>query len=99
MSTTTTDNKNQSSASDRDRLPIRGMFGLRVPMRDGITLAADVILPEAEGKYPVLFLRTPYLKTMNFDFFVNSPINSTKESFVSYLASHGYAVVMQHIVN
>ena len=31
-----------------------------VPMRDGVTLYADVYRPAGEGKYPVLVSRTPY---------------------------------------
>lgn len=33
-----------------------------VPMktRDGVTLVADIVRPEAEGKYPVILARTPY---------------------------------------
>lgn len=31
-----------------------------VPMRDGVRLMADVYLPDAPGKYPVLLVRTPY---------------------------------------
>ena len=37
-------------------------FNLRVPMRDGITLAADVTLPD-ELPAPAVVLRTPYGKT------------------------------------
>ena len=33
---------------------------LRVPMRDGKTLAADVHRPDAEGKFPTVLIRTPY---------------------------------------
>ncbi len=33
-----------------------------VPMRDGITLKADIYRPQAEGKFPVLLQRTPYNK-------------------------------------
>src|SRR5439155_26280021 len=33
-----------------------------VKMRDGITLRADILLPSAEGKFPVLVYRTPYGK-------------------------------------
>ena len=37
-------------------------------MRDGVTLRADIYRPKADGKFPVLLLRTPYDKqgTMNF---------------------------------
>ena len=33
-----------------------------VPMRDGITLATNVYLPEGEGPWPVVLTRTPYGK-------------------------------------
>jgi putative CocE/NonD family hydrolase len=39
--------------------------GVKVPMRDGIELSADVYRPEADGKYPVIVVRTPYKKEMN----------------------------------
>ena len=38
-------------------------FDARVPMRDGVTLAADVYRPLAPGRYPVVLTRTPYNKT------------------------------------
>ncbi len=31
-----------------------------VPMRDGVKLATDIILPKGEGKWPVILMRTPY---------------------------------------
>lgn len=33
-----------------------------IPMRDGIKLATDIYRPKAEGKYPVILIRTPYEK-------------------------------------
>jgi uncharacterized protein len=33
-----------------------------IPMRDGKSLAADVYLPEKEGKYPCVLIQTPYNK-------------------------------------
>jgi len=33
-----------------------------IPMRDGIVLRADILLPSAEGKFPALIYRTPYGK-------------------------------------
>jgi len=35
-------------------------FDVRVPMRDGATLSADLYRPDAPGKYPVIVVRTPY---------------------------------------
>ena len=42
--------------------------GVAAKMRDGATLRADIYRPKAEGKFPVLLVRTPYDKTgeMNF---------------------------------
>src|SRR5690349_10358647 len=38
-------------------------FDVRVPMRDGVELSADVYRPKDDGRYPVIVQRTPYLKT------------------------------------
>lgn len=38
-------------------------FDVRVPMRDGVELSADVYRPKDDGRYPVILQRTPYLKT------------------------------------
>lgn len=35
-----------------------------VSMRDGVKLATDIYKPSAEGKFPVILLRTPYAKDM-----------------------------------
>ena len=31
-----------------------------VPMRDGVRLATDLYLPDADGPFPVVLVRTPY---------------------------------------
>src|SRR6516225_6207157 len=33
-----------------------------IPMRDGVVLRADILLPKAEGRSPALIYRTPYGK-------------------------------------
>jgi len=46
-----------------DPRKVRILFNQRVPMRDGVTLSADVYLPAGEvQKRPVILSRTPYLK-------------------------------------
>src|SRR4030095_1727978 len=56
--------------------------GVRVKMRDGVSLVADVYRPNVDGRFPVLIERTPY--------------NRSAESSMAYeLASHGYVVVLQ----
>jgi putative CocE/NonD family hydrolase len=60
-------------------------FGLRVPMRNGVHLAANVFRPAAPGRYPAILVRTPYGK--------GSDITPHYRAFVD----HGYAVVVQDV--
>src|SRR5580700_6157121 len=53
-------------------------------MRDGVTLRADIYRPKAEGKFPVLLVRTPYDKT-------------NESSFGMKGAARGYVVVEQDV--
>jgi len=39
-----------------------GVQTIMVPMRDGVRLATDVVLPEGEGQFPAILIRTPYGK-------------------------------------
>jgi len=56
--------------------------GVRVKMRDGVSLVADIYRPNGEGKFPVLLERTPY--------------DRKGESDMAYqMAAHGYVVVLQ----
>src|SRR5262249_28045612 len=56
-----------------------------VPMRDGVTLYADVYRPAGEGKYPVLVSRTPY-STERFPNAYAAPV---------FFARRGYVFVFQ----
>jgi putative CocE/NonD family hydrolase len=38
-------------------------FDVRVKMRDGVELSADLYRPHSEGRFPVILNRTPYTKT------------------------------------
>jgi predicted acyl esterase len=55
---------------------VRIQFHHRVPMRDGITLSADIFFPaEADGqaRFPVVLLRAPYLKASEDQ--IGTPLN------------------------
>src|SRR6185436_11768401 len=54
---------------------------VRVKMRDGVSLVADIYRPKAEGRLPVLLTRTPY--------------NRKDPATGMYLASRGYVVILQ----
>ncbi len=59
--------------------------GVSIPMRDGIRLAADVLLPSTSGRWPALLVRTPYSR--------HSPNARSYRTFVP----RGYAVVIEDL--
>lgn len=68
---------------------VRILFDRRVPMRDGVTLSADVYLPanaEEGERHAVILTRTPYLKANT------SILDSAK-----YFCEHGYALVAMDV--
>ncbi len=58
-----------------------------VTMRDGVVLRADVLLPQQEGRFPVLIYRTPYGK---------EPALKEYTTF-QHAVERGYAVVVQDV--
>jgi len=40
--------------------PIAMSYDVRVPMRDGVELSADIYRPRGDGKVPAILIRTPY---------------------------------------
>ena len=71
----------QSSAPAGGTFAVRVEAGVRVRMRDGVSLACDIYRPVADGKFPVLLTRTPY--------------NRKDPGSGMFLASHGYVVILQ----
>jgi len=64
------------------RFEVSFQNNVRVKMRDGVTLAADIYRPKAEGKFPVLLQRTPYSRKGD-------------AAMAFELAANGYVVVLQ----
>src|SRR5439155_17610564 len=58
--------------------------GVAAKMRDGVTLRADICRPKADGKFPVLLVRTPYDKTGEMNFGLRA-------------AARGYVVISQDV--
>ncbi|MCI0622624.1 MAG: CocE/NonD family hydrolase [Acidobacteria bacterium] len=63
--------------------PVKIRIDLKVPMRDGVRLSADVYRPDSPGKFPALLLMTPY----------NNQREDTIQEAV-YFAKRGYAVAL-----
>lgn len=59
--------------------------GLLCPMRDGVSLAVDLIIPDRDGPFPVILERTPYDK------------NGSHHAGTEDYARRGYAVVLQDV--
>jgi len=57
---------------------------LATPMRDGVRLYGDLYRPRAEGKYPVIIVRTPY----------GVQRDGVHEPMIKF-AQHGYAIFIQ----
>ena len=46
-----------------EEVEVKVVNDLRVPMRDGVELALDLVRPDVDGPLPVILTRTPYDKT------------------------------------
>lgn len=65
---------------------------VRVPMRDGVSLAADVYRPRADGRHPTLLVASAYPKRL--DHLPSNPAYRFREtSDYEWWVGHGYAIV------
>ena len=60
-------------------------LGLVIPMRDGVRLAADVMLPSTSGRWPTILVRTPYSRKA-----------ASMRSY-RYFLQRGYALVFEDV--
>jgi hypothetical protein len=70
-----------ASAADAQ---IVNRFGVRMPMRDGAQLSANIWMPAPIGRHPTILIRTPYGKNAAY----------ARYSLLNYITA-GYAVVVQ----
>jgi len=66
---------------------MRKLENQMIPMRDGVHLATDLYLPDREGSYPLILLRTPY----NKEGIVREPLYDQFPRFIA----NGYVVAVQ----
>jgi predicted acyl esterase len=67
--------------------PVRMVRNVRIPMPDGVTLAADLYVPQAEGQhFPAVVEYTPYHKN-------NNAVYGPRATRYPYFAGHGYVFV------
>ena len=63
---------------------VQQRLDLRVPMRDGVELSADLWLPDEPGPHPTVLVRTPYIKA-----------NARYPELGKRYAERGYAFIVQ----
>jgi len=78
----------QHPASSKPVHEVKVEFDRRIPMRDGVTISADVYRPDADGRFPVILSRTPYLKT---------PRDKEALERLRHYAARGYVVVVADV--
>ena len=72
---------------------LRAEYDVKVPMRDGVNLSADIFLPTgSSGPFPVLLSRTPY----GDEFIVDGVSSNLVDNAVFYV-QHGYVYVIQNV--
>jgi hypothetical protein len=59
-------------------------FHVMVPMRDGVRLSTDIAVPQGEGPWPTILMRTPYGNS-----------DPTRHEYLLQLARRGFATAMQ----
>jgi uncharacterized protein len=76
---------------DKQKHTTKRMLDVRSPMRDGVALSSDIWLPDSAGRYPLILLRTPYLK-------VSPPPPALQyPKLAAFFAEKGYAVAVQDV--
>lgn len=74
------------AVEDETKYNVRCVRNVLIPLDDGIHLAADLYLPAAPGKYPVLVSFYPYHK--------DARMGASIEHARRYFAQHGYASLL-----
>ncbi|MEQ1472365.1 MAG: CocE/NonD family hydrolase [Candidatus Acidiferrum sp.] len=75
---------NRRAADEKPNLAVET---LKVPMRDGVSLLADLLRPSPDGRFPVLVYRTPYGR------------KSAEKYYTTFrhAVERGYAVLIQDV--
>ena len=73
---------------------VRHDVNARVPMRDGVTLLADVHRPDVDGRYPALIAASPYPRQMQ-DF--GAPAGFIEAGATDFWVSRGYVHVIANL--
>ncbi len=79
---------NNTQANISTNYTVKTILDIETPMRDGVKLVSDIWLPQKEGKYPVIIIRTPYGRSA-------AKMNYT--GMGEYFVRHGYILMVQDV--
>jgi len=65
---------------------------IMMPMRDGVRLATDVYRPKSDGRFPIIFSKTPY----NFNSWGDGELKQNSYQAALDAVKRGYAYVVQN---
>ncbi|MBI5458226.1 CocE/NonD family hydrolase [Methanobacterium sp.] len=86
---TTSLNSNQTSNTTKTvNYTVKTIIGQETSLRDGAKLVSDIWLPQEDGKYPVIMIRTPYGRSAAY-------MNYT--GMGEYFAKEGYVFMVQDV--
>ena len=66
---------------------LKTIYHERVKMRDGVELATDIYLPDADGTYPTLLVRDMY----------SNGTTAARQRYAKFATANGYAFVFQSV--
>jgi uncharacterized protein len=72
---------------DEERYAVKLEFSVKQEMRDGIKLSSDIFRPDANGKFPTIVTRSPYMTVEGFQ--------KRFSAEGKFFASRGYVYVVQ----
>ena len=78
----------------RPEYGVRRIDNVAVPMRDGVTLLADVHHPDTDGRYPALVAASPYPRQMQD---LGAPAGFIEAGATDFWVSRGYVHVIANI--
>lgn len=81
-------NNTQNNTIKTVNYTVKTIFGEETPMRDGVKLISDIWLPQEDGNYPVIMIRTPYGRSAAY-------MNYT--GMGDYFARKGYVFMVQDV--
>ncbi len=70
------------------RYEIKLEYDVKIPMRDGVLLSADIWRPRAEGKFPVILMHMPYNNNQKSDYFMADMVGHAQ-----YFVPRGFVFV------